>query len=64
MFASHSSYSICVTWERGMCFIFGGINEGRSEAVNSINSANKCSGMIPLCSEPARGGCCLLSFAY
>lgn len=38
--------------------------EGRSKAVNSINSANKCSGMILLCSEPARGRCCLLSFAY
>lgn len=38
--------------------------EGRSKAVNSINSANKCSGMILLCSEPARGRCCLHSFAY
>ena len=38
--------------------------EGRSKAVNSINSADKCSGIVLLCSEPARGKCCLHSFAY
>lgn len=37
---------------------------GRRKAVNSINSANKCSWIIPLCSEPACGRCCLHSFAY